>query len=370
MQQGPTSSIASRVHEALTELRGTIDRQLEEGARRLVEITMATDGGAASGIDTGRLRASLAVIDASEDQADALARLLEQASLYAARVGLLTLRGESLQGWAEIGFDAAESSFESLDIALEGPWSRIVRSGKTATGPARELATLPEPLGAADDETVAWVPFVLRGTVQAMLYADQGGGSEELAVDELQILCHSAAQTVACVAVREGSASALDRIEKAAELAATAPPEPPDPLPEATDERLLPPPPDPPAEATIDVEETEPRPNLVQPPTELSGPGSAFQRESSEAGKPRVTTVEEARRQAELLVSEIELYNQERLAEARLAGNIYARLGDDIEQARAMYHERVAPQVAESTEFFDEEILRVLAQGDAAQLGR
>ena len=339
MQQDPTSSIASRVHEVLTELRGAIDRQLEDGARRLVEITTETDGGTASGIDTGRLRASLAAIDASEDQADALARLLEQASLYAARVGLLTLRGERLRGWAEIGFDAAESSFGSLDIALEGPWSRIVRSGKTATGPASELATLPEPHGAADTETVAWVPFVLRGTVSAMLYADQGGGSEVLAVDELQILCHAAAQTVACVAVREGSASALDRIENA-------------------------------AETTNDVEEPEPRPNLVQPPSELSGPGSAFQRRSSDAGEPRVTTLEEARRQAELLVSEIELYNQERLAEARLAGNIYTRLRDDIEQARTMYHESVAPELVESTEYFDEAILRILAQGDTARLGR
>ena len=53
----------------------------------------------------------------------------------------------------------------------------------------------------------------------------------------------------------------------------------------------------------------------------------------------------EARRFARLLVSEIKLYNEQKVREGRDAGDLYNRLREDIDRSRQMYDKRVAPPV-------------------------
>jgi hypothetical protein len=47
---------------------------------------------------------------------------------------------------------------------------------------------------------------------------------------------------------------------------------------------------------------------------------------------------------ARLLLTEVKLYNEEALEEARLQHNISSRLREDIRQAREMYKSRVPPE--------------------------
>jgi hypothetical protein len=77
----------------------------------------------------------------------------------------------------------------------------------------------------------------------------------------------------------------------------------------------------------------------------------------------------DARRFARLLVSEIKLYNEQKVKEGRTQGNIYERLREDIDRSRQMYDKRVAPPVAARYDYFHQELVNTLAEGDEAKLG-
>ncbi len=86
---------------------------------------------------------------------------------------------------------------------------------------------------------------------------------------------------------------------------------------------------------------------------------------SSEADERR----DEARRFARLLVSEIKLYNERAVMEGREHGNLYARLKEDIDRSRQMYDDRIPQDIRANSNFFYEELVRVLADGHADVLG-
>lgn len=77
----------------------------------------------------------------------------------------------------------------------------------------------------------------------------------------------------------------------------------------------------------------------------------------------------DARRFARLLVSEIKLYNEPKVKEGRSHGDLYDRLREDIDRSRQMYDKRVAPPVAARHDYFHQELVNMLAEGDAAKLG-
>jgi hypothetical protein len=79
--------------------------------------------------------------------------------------------------------------------------------------------------------------------------------------------------------------------------------------------------------------------------------------------------VDDARRIARLLVSEIKLYNERKVAEGRAAGDLYERLRDDIERSRQVYAERTPEHVRATSDFFHEELVRILGEGKPEALG-
>jgi ribonuclease HI len=78
---------------------------------------------------------------------------------------------------------------------------------------------------------------------------------------------------------------------------------------------------------------------------------------------------EDAKRFARLVVSEIKLYNEAKVNEGRRNKDIYERLKEDIERGRQMYADRVAAHVRDSTNYFYDELVRILAGGDQGALG-
>jgi hypothetical protein len=79
--------------------------------------------------------------------------------------------------------------------------------------------------------------------------------------------------------------------------------------------------------------------------------------------------IDDARRIARLLVSEIKLYNERKVAEGRAAGDLYVRLKDDIERSRQVYAERTPEHIRATVDFFHEELVRILAEGKPEALG-
>ena len=78
---------------------------------------------------------------------------------------------------------------------------------------------------------------------------------------------------------------------------------------------------------------------------------------------------EEARRFARLLVSEIRLYNEQAVQEGKSNRDIYQRLREDIDRSREMYEQRVPAEVRAASNYFFEELVRILADGDPDALG-
>jgi len=108
----------------------------------------------------------------------------------------------------------------------------------------------------------------------------------------------------------------------------------------------------------------------VSPPENVEGPGWAFD-------QPQVTDVEddtsaqhdEARRLARLLVTEIKLYNEGALEDGLRNGNILQALHDDIQRSRLIYEERTSDEVRSDGDYFRDELVRILADGNEEALG-
>ena len=77
----------------------------------------------------------------------------------------------------------------------------------------------------------------------------------------------------------------------------------------------------------------------------------------------------DARRFARLLVSEIKLYNEQKVKEGRGGNDLYERLREAIDRSREMYDKRIQPPVAAKFDYFHYEVVSTLAEGDEAKLG-
>jgi hypothetical protein len=121
------------------------------------------------------------------------------------------------------------------------------------------------------------------------------------------------------------------------------------------------------AEQAADLARTE-RPEPAAP----TGVAPAYRRPvpaPGELAEDEEKLHNDARRFARLLVSEIKLYYEQRVAEGRTNNDLYDRLKEEIDRSRQMYEKRVNPAVAERFDYFYDELLSTLAQGDAAKLG-
>jgi hypothetical protein len=76
-----------------------------------------------------------------------------------------------------------------------------------------------------------------------------------------------------------------------------------------------------------------------------------------------------AQRFARLLIDEIKLYNQAKVAEGRKNRDLYDRLKEAIEKSRATYQKRYGNTVAASSNYFQNEIIRSLAEDDLSIMG-
>lgn len=88
-----------------------------------------------------------------------------------------------------------------------------------------------------------------------------------------------------------------------------------------------------------------------------------------EVGEEERRLHNDARRFARLLVSEIKLYNEQKVKEGREARDLYDRLREAIDRSREMYDKRVQPPVAARFDYFHYELVNTLAEGDENNLG-
>jgi len=76
-----------------------------------------------------------------------------------------------------------------------------------------------------------------------------------------------------------------------------------------------------------------------------------------------------AKRFAKLLVEEIKLYNQPKVAEGKQNHDLYDRLREDIEKSRATYDKRYGDSPVADANYFTQELIRILADSDVSLMG-
>ena len=77
----------------------------------------------------------------------------------------------------------------------------------------------------------------------------------------------------------------------------------------------------------------------------------------------------EAAKVATFLVTNIELRNETRLKLARREKSIYRELHDEIQDAREKYETLVSYEKRATGDYFEDALLRILAEGDPTALG-
>jgi hypothetical protein len=78
---------------------------------------------------------------------------------------------------------------------------------------------------------------------------------------------------------------------------------------------------------------------------------------------------QDAQKYARLLVAEIKLYNEVKLENACRNGTVYQQLQSEIDRARQDYDRRVAADSTGGRDYFHEELVNILADGDATKMG-
>ncbi len=260
-------------------------------------------------------------LDGASTQVDILQKLLEICGRHASRAVLLVLRGGVFTVWKAVGFTRGssprDSALSSLSASGKGILARVA-DGAPCRLPAGNAVS--EQLSCADAVDAILVPMTIGEKVSGALYADALAGKEKgFDPESIAFLSYLAGMLVERLPARKlGPSPALRRVEPA--TAAVAP---------AGSRRSA----SPPALAEKDAKRAE------------------------------------ARRFAQLLVSEIKLYNERAVQEGREEGNLYARLKDEIDQSRRLYEERIPEPVRAGSDFLYDELVRILADGRAEALG-
>jgi hypothetical protein len=106
-----------------------------------------------------------------------------------------------------------------------------------------------------------------------------------------------------------------------------------------------------------------------KPTTQYIPPAGINRGTSPGASNDEAKKHDEARRFARLLVSEIKLYNEAKVEQGRRNKDLYERLKEDIDRSRQMYDERIAEEVRKTSNYFYDELVRILADGQSEALG-
>jgi hypothetical protein len=158
--------------------------------------------------------------------------------------------------------------------------------------------------------------------------------------------------------------SATMRVEVGENLATPEVSPEPDVIPPPVSEVTV----EPPAPATEADSTTPPPVQPVEPPRAAPEP-AVDDAALTDRSPEEEASHEEARRFARLLVSEIKLYNEGEVERGRSEKDLGRRLKDDIERSREMFEKRIPTEVRDGHNYFHDELVRILGDGDADALG-
>jgi hypothetical protein len=397
------------------------------------QVDQATAEGVRLGADIALLRDSVGELNEQHTQAEVLNALVARAANFVPRIMLFVVKGTNALAWAARGLDETigNASIRGLTVSLQS--DTVLRGALNAQqtfygSPDQQTENhlIFGKLGNLQPQRVLAVPLKVRGKAAAIIYADSAeSGEAAINVEAIELLVNTAGMVVELVSLRarmaEGGQAARPVTQAAPPATQVAPPAPP-PAPPVVAQQPAPappvverpapepppapaadwqfqaasapepppapsffvptaepppevrssPPPAPPSRASGDLWGARQSGHLNAPPVEPPRPAAStpsFTSRSAVDMSEEEKAHNDARRFARLLVSEIKLYNEQKVAEGRRHNDLYDRLKEDIDRSRQMYEKRVTSNVAAKFDYFYDELVNTLAEGDAARLG-
>jgi len=397
------------------QLRAEIVRRVvEEIAAAATAEPKAHDAASASG--PADLARAVAEIQLGTSQREILRALLDTSTRHAARVALFVVKGSHATGWQGRGF-ANSDAVKDFALDENAPAvARAIRDRVVASAPVADLdPRFLKEFGMPASGEARILPLILKDKVAALVYADGGtdaAGLLNAGAIELLVLSTSAWLEVNSLrkqAQKEPSAAHADShhgdshsvaaadspVHQAAVHAVSAYNDPfashapghgkaaaasagqhsasvanaAFAAPGMAAESVT-------AEAQSAIAEVQSA--VVEMDAALAEPlpvGDAENKATIET--PLVSSISpedqdvhrKAQRFARLLIDEIKLYNQAKVAEGRKNKDLYDRLKETIEKSRATYQKRYGKSVAASGNYLQNEIIRSLAEDDPSIMG-
>jgi hypothetical protein len=352
------------------------EAEIETAMAEVVANQPPSESGGGMGPGFDQLKESLAAVEKGSSLSEVLTYLVNEVAQHVDRAAMFIIKGSNAIGWYARGIEPPEA-VKQITISLNADTmfrnihnSRRALRGHSSHSPgtSQALARL-----GGDPQGILGVPLVLRDKLAAILYCDSQQEEVPPAIaDLIEILVLFAGKTIDILAVAPKPAAPTARTtgnvaDRAEALRAGG-----DDLRERAG-----------------VPKTAARPAPV--PVAAADEGSSTvmfnaatfanlrQPAAAPAARPAVATPvlspddqkahDDAKRFARLVVSEIKLYNETKVNEGRKHKDLYERLKEDIERGRQMYEGRVPGHVRDASNYFVDELVRILAGGDAGILG-
>jgi hypothetical protein len=362
-------AVAKALENQLPQLREKLAQQVLEDVRPYL--------GGASGSGAGDLLKAMCSIHGGSTQKEILRALLEGTSAYSGRAALFVVKSGSATGWQGRAFDTEGIKDFALDVASSAPGKVLRDRTAVKAGVAEMDPKFISQFGAPVDDQVLLLPLHLKDKVAAVVYADTGtnaGGKLDASALELLVTAASAWLEVASLrkqAAKEASSDAAigEKVETPAPAAPAAPsfsdpfaghaPKHAQPAPVEVEE---------PVAAVAVASAAEPvtaSPAMAAAAAAAAPAPDAF----AQMSVADADTHRKAQRFARLLMDEVKLYNQAKVAEGRKKKDLYDRLKEDIDKSRNTYNKRYGSTAAASADYFNQELIRSLAEDDVTLLG-
>src|SRR5579871_1473233 len=342
-----------------------LERQLPGLQAELVERVLAelpssagdfsADAPALAGSVPSNLVQAVSRIHAGSTQKEILRALLDASTANATRVALFVVKAGTAAGWQGRGFGEEDSIKDfSLDMSA-GPVGHAFQNRVATPGNIAEMdGRFVERFGGPENEQILVLPLVLKDKVAALLYAD-GGTEGLLEASSLELLVMATSAWLEVASLRK-------QAQKEPSEPAPAPAVPvqtvssfSDPFASHVPKHTAPKAPEPePAAEVVEVAHAA--------SASAADPFAGLSAEDAD-------THRKAQRFARLLVDEIKLYNQAKVAEGRRHKDLYDRLKEDIEKSRATFQKRYGSTAAASGDYFQKEVVRSLAEDDLSVMG-
>ena len=339
-----------------TAVAQVLERQLASFRESVVQEVLREVGPALSakpaqaGSSAAGLQKAVARIQAGTTQKEILRALLDNTVLYCGRAALFVVKNGAATGWQGAAFSNNDAIKDfGLDVS-SGIGARVLQSRTAEHGAASDFDKhFTSKFGSPADGKVALLPLLLKDKVSALVYADSGAHAGTLDAAALDVLVRATSAWLEVISQRKQAQK--DGTPEAEMHSA----------PSANDPFA--------AHAPLHTGKAH---HEAVPVAAMSAAAASGGSSAGFAGlSPEDAEVHhKAQRFARLLMDEIKLYNQAKVADGRKHKDIYDRLKEDIEKSRATYLKRYGNTSAASGNYFNQELIRSLAEDDVSLLGK